>query len=203
MEEKECGNEIAVIDFLREPTALAQVFIQSKMFPDVEVAAQAMVKIIAGREFGLTPLQSMTDLYIVKGKVSLNSKIIASLIKRSGKYDYKIVELTDEVCTLEFFELETDAESGIIKKVSIGKSSFTIKDAARAGIVNKEVWKNWPKNMLFARAVSMGGRTFCPDVITAYSPDEVEDLEPTPPATKTISITASGEVVSGTETTVS
>jgi hypothetical protein len=174
---------------LQESMNLGEVFVKSGMFPDLKSQAQAVVKILAGKEYGLSPLQSITELYMVNGKIAMSAKLIAAAIKKSGKYDYHIDVMDNETCTISFFQ----------DKVKLGESSFTIKDAAKAGIVNKDVWKNYPKQMLFARAVSMGGRSFCPDIITAYTPEEVEDISPVAIPTQTVSITAEGEVTNGSD----
>lgn len=172
---------------LQETMSLGQVFIESGMFKDIKTRAEAVVKILAGKELGLSPLQSMTDIYIVNGKVALQAKIIASLIKKSGKYDYHIDKLDNEECLISFFQINGE-------KTKIGESSFTFKDAARAGLANKDSWKNYPRNMLFARAISNGGRTFCPDVITAYTPEELEAIKPIEKTSETITITNEGKV---------
>ena len=81
-----------------------------------------------------------------------------------------------------------------------GTDEFTIKDAAKAGIVNKEVWKSYPRNMLFARAVSNGARLYCADIVTAYTPEEVEDIRVIAPTEKPkaiIEVTPEGEVKNG------
>ncbi len=186
---------------LKATMSLGDVFVKSGMFPDLKSQAQAVVKIMAGRELGISPLQSMTDIYMVNGKVALQAKLIASLIKRSGKYDYHIDKLDDQECILSFFQINGTKEK-------IGESIFTFKDAAKAGLVNKEVWKSYPKNMLFSRAISNGARMYCADVVTAYTPEEVENIRPAavtvteqveekPKAT--IEITPEGEVKNGTQ----
>lgn len=190
------NKELATIEILKEPMALAEVFVQSGMFPDLKTQCQAVVKIIAGREYGLTPLQSVTELYMVNGRVAMSAKLIAAAIKKSGKYDYHIDVMDNETCTISFYQ----------EKVKIGESTFTIKDAAKAQIINKEVWKAYPKQMLFARAVSMGGRSYCPDIITAYTPEEAGEIKDVviDIPTKMISITQEGEITSGnSETTIS
>ena len=78
-------KQIAVIASLAEPMSLADVFVKSGMFPDLKTQAQGVVKILAGRELGLAPLESMTNIYIVNGKVALQAKIIGSLMKKSKK----------------------------------------------------------------------------------------------------------------------
>ena len=117
------------------------------------------------------------------------SKIIASLIKKSNRYDYLIEKLDDTECVIAFFALETEG-----KKVELGKSTFTFKDAAKAGLANKDVWKNYPRNMLFARALSNGARWYCSDVYCGYTAEEIES---TPAATSVITIDKKGEVVNG------
>ena len=84
----------------------------------------------------------------------------------------------------------------------IGKSSFTTKDAAKAGIINKAVWQNYPKNMLFARALSNGARFFCPDVYSAYTPEELENVNGKSGSVElptVIEVSANGEVTQNGE----
>ena len=127
------GKEIAPM--LAEPMQLGEVFMQSGMFTDVKTQAQAVVKILAGRELGLAPIEAMSNLFIVNGKVALQAKAIGALIKKNGKYDYSVDKIDDTECSLTFYSLSDG------KRSELGKSVFTIKDAARAGIVNKDVWK--------------------------------------------------------------
>lgn len=176
---------VAVIESLAEPMSLADVFVKSGMFPDLKTQAQGVVKILAGRELGLAPLESMTNIYIVNGKVALQAKIIGSLIKKSAKYDYQVDKLDDQECIITFFALDNG------KKVELGKSPFSIKDAAKAGIVNKEVWKNYPRNMLFARALSNGARWFTSDVFCGYTAEEIESVKE---VTSVITINGKGQV---------
>jgi hypothetical protein len=190
-------QSLVIPEFLAEPMSLAEVFVKSGCFPDIKSQAQGVVKILAGREYGLTPIQAITELYMVNGKVAMSAKLIAAAIKKSEKYDYHVNIHTAEECTISFYEIIKE------EKQEIGKFTFTIKDAARAGVVNKDVWKNYPGQMLYARAISMGGRMFCADVITAYTPEEAEDIK-IEPATSIVTISAEGEVKNGdTETAVS
>ena len=58
----------------------------------------------------------------------------------------------------------------------VGKSSFNFKDAAKAGLANKDVWKNYPRNMMFARALSNGSKWYCPNVFSGYTREEIESI---------------------------
>lgn len=182
---------LVIPEFLAEPMSLAEIFVKSGCFPDIKSQAQGVVKILAGREYGLTPIQSITELYMVNGRVTMSAKLIAAAIRKSGKYDYHIDKMDNEECVISFFEVTFGKET---VRTEIGKSTFTIKDAARAGIVNKDVWKNYPKQMLYARTISSGGRTFCPDIITAYTPEEAEESVPVE-TSNTIIINEDGEVL--------
>lgn len=155
---------------LSAPMALAEVFVQSGMFKDIKTQAEACVKILAGRELGLAPIESMNSIYIVNGRTTVMVNVISSLIKKSKKYDYRVDSMTAEECALTFFEKTGDSMK------ELGKSTFTFKDAAKAGLVNKDVWKNYPKNMLFARALTNGARWYTPDVFSGYTPEEVENI---------------------------
>jgi len=184
------GKEIAPM--LAEPMQLGEVFMQSGMFKDIGSQAQAVVKILAGRELGLAPIEAMSNLYIVGGKVALQAKAIGALIKKGGKYDYKVEKLDETECVIAFYQIEGG------NKVELGKSSFSMKDAAKAGIVNKEVWKNYPRNLLFARALTNGARWYTSDAFCGYAVEEIESIEDKIVPTATIvSIDAEGEVTNG------
>lgn len=160
-------KELMSFEPLREPMAVGEVFAQSGMFPDVKSQAQACVKILAGKELGLSAFESMASIYIVGGKLALTSKAMSGLIKKSKVYDYVIKKLDDTECVIAIMKGE----------VELGTSTFTIKDAAKAGIVNGVNWQKYPRNMLFARAISNACRFYCPDAISGYyTTEELEDV---------------------------
>ena len=59
----------------------------------------------------------------------------------------------------------------------MGTSSFSIKDAERANLLKGNNWRAYPRNMLFARAISNGCKWFCPDLFAggAYVHGEVDE----------------------------
>ncbi|MFA4974626.1 MAG: hypothetical protein WC683_18630 [bacterium] len=148
--------------------SLGEVLARSGFFKDTKDEAQAIVKVLAGQEIGFGPVASMTGIYIVKGKVSLSANLMGAAVKRSGRYNYRVLELTDEAAEIEFYE---DGKA-------IGRSRFTLQDAQKAGLNtsdNSDNWRKYPRNMLFARALSNGVKWYCPDVTggPAYTPDEL------------------------------
>ena len=151
---------------LAEIKDTARLFAESGYFQDAKQAAQAFVKIMTGRELGFNPMASMTGVAVIQGKPVIGANLMASKIRMSG-YDYRVTELTMERCLIELFDSQ---------KRSLGTSEFTMKEATEAGLTGKDNWKHYPKNMLFARAISNGIRWFCPEIMqgqTVYTPDEL------------------------------
>jgi hypothetical protein len=144
---------------------LGQVLANSGYFQDAKDAAQAIVKVLAGREMGIGPVASMTGIYLVKGRVTLSANLMAAQIKRSGKYNYVIRRMDDAGCEIAFFE----------GKEQIGISTFTEADAKAAQLLGGDNWKKFPRNMYFARAMSNGAKWYTPDVFSGpiYTPDEL------------------------------
>lgn len=150
---------------LDDTMTLGNVLAKSGYFADSREAAQAVVKVLAGAELGFGPIASMTGVNIIKGKVTLSANLIAAAIKRSGRYNYRVRTLTDDACSIEFYE------GGQL----VGVSGFTMADAKAAGLATGDNWRKFPRNMLFARAISNGAKWYCPDLSGGpiYTPDEL------------------------------
>lgn len=145
-----------------EVLEISKLFAESGMFEDAKQMAQAFVKVHAGNELGIPALQAMSGIFIIKGKVTVGAGLIASKVKDNPKYDYKIVQLDAKVCSIDFFENGSLA----------GNSTFTFDDAVKAGTQNMA---KFPKNMLFARAMSNGQKWYAPDAFQGpvYTPEEL------------------------------
>jgi len=144
---------------------LGDILAKSGYFQDTRDAAQAIVKVLAGQEMGIGSIAAMTGIYIVKGRVTLSANLMAALIKRSGHYNYRVTELSDTACEIEF------SENGQV----IGISRFTMQDALKAKL-SGDNWSRFPRNMLFARALSNGAKWYTPDAFGGspiYTPDEL------------------------------
>lgn len=184
--ENEQSNALMAVDALprslEEIKKYAYVFAKSGMFPDIKSLSQGMVKIIAGREIGLSPFASVRGINIINGKPELSANVIASLIKSSGRYDYRVGEWTDKGCEIAFYQIEEGKKANKDSREEIGKSKFDEADATRAGLINKDPWRKHPRSMYFARAMSIGARTFCPDIYngnSVYVEGEISGDEPT------------------------
>jgi hypothetical protein len=154
---KQAGNDVCTVGLLR-PAQRASAMSQW---------LRCAVKVLAGREIGFGPFAAVNGIHIIKGKPSISANIMAAAVKSHPSYDYRVRSMTDKEVTIEFFEVVDG------KRESVGKSEFTAADAAKAGTQNMG---KFPRNMLFARAMSNGVRWYCPDVFSGnsvYTPEEL------------------------------
>jgi hypothetical protein len=156
------GVQLQSID---DVSRVSRMFADSGLFNDAREAAQCGVKIMAGAAWGIDPFTAMVGIHIIQNKPTVSAGLMAAAIKGHPKYDYRVRERSDKVCRIEFFE----------GTESLGVNEYTIEMAQRAGLLNNPTWKKFPEAMLFARAISSGMRTFCPDVFqaTVYTPEEL------------------------------
>lgn len=150
---------------LEEIARWADVFVTSGMFKDAKSVAQACVKIQAGQELGLPPFAAMRGFDVIEGKPAPNAGLTAALIKRSGRYNYTVVQSDATACVLEW------TDGGRV----IGRTGFTMDEAKAAGLAGRGPWRAYPQDMLFARALTRGARRFCADVFmgSVYTPEEL------------------------------
>jgi hypothetical protein len=154
-----------IVKSTTDALTIGETFFKSGMFADIKSAQQAVVKIMAGAEMGISPFASMAGIHIIQGKPTIGAGLMAARVKGFGKYDYKVIEHNEKVCSIEYFQ----------GKESIGVSTFTLDDAKKAGTKNLD---KFPKNMLFARAMSNGVKWYTPDIYEApvYVPEEMEHI---------------------------
>lgn len=182
---------------------IGKAFVASKMFgDDMDRTSMAITKIMAGQELGLAPFASMRAVHVIEGNATLSANTMAGMVKSSGRYDYTIKKKDLTGCEVEFFEIRNGkrVSQGVesfdidearmagmfdpectnaplehnIRKITMYKKGGG--SWQKDGCNCKANWKNYPKAMLFARCISNGVRTYCPDVFSGmlvYTPDEL------------------------------
>jgi len=157
---------------LGEAKWIGNVFAASGFFKDARQEAQAITKVIAGQELGLKPMQAMTNIHVFDGKVTLAGTLIARMIKGHKNYRYRLLQSDEKACLVEISERVDGA--WVALEPNLG---FTIEEASEANLFpRKDNWRNYPSDMLFARAISRAGRRHCPDVLGGvYSTEEFAD----------------------------
>ena len=158
------ANELQ-ISSIDDVMRMASIAMKSNYF-GFKNPEEAAIKLMYGLEMGLPAFQVMQNITVIQGKPTMGANLVASLIKRSGRYSYTIPVWDDNQCTIAFTE----------HGKPVGDSTFTMTDAKRAGLLRGGGnWEKYPKSMLFARALTQGARAYCADVFVspAYDPEEL------------------------------
>jgi hypothetical protein len=141
---------------IQDAMSYGKMFVDSGYFKDLRSIAQAVVRIKAGEELGLGPMASIKGVWINDrtGQPELHANVMAALIKRSPKYDFRVSTSDASGCVLAWFE----------GGQAVGQSSFTMVEAKQAGLVRpKGPWETYPKAMCFNRALSQGAKMYAAD----------------------------------------
>ncbi|MGH2359487.1 MAG: hypothetical protein ACRDGM_02960 [bacterium] len=157
-------------DDLSNLQRLGNILAASGYFADAREMAQAAVKVMAGQELGIPPVAAMMGINIIKGKIALGAHLIASRIRAHG-YDFFIVRQDDEGCVIQILSKPTI--NG--KRTPMGVSSFTAADATAAGL-GGDMYRKYPRNMYFSRAVSNAAKWYTPEIFggaPVYTPEEL------------------------------
>lgn len=157
---------------------MATMLAKADIIPDVlrGKPSDVLVTLLSGREMGLSAMQSLRMIYVVKGRPFIGAQLKIAMVKKSPECLYfRCVETTSQKAT---FETERKDEG----KTSI---TFTIEDATRAGLAGRvsrsgepDNWSKYPATMLRWRAASQLADLVYPDIIGGIgTTDEAEELE--------------------------
>jgi hypothetical protein len=144
--------------------------VKSGAFKDIKSISQAGMKIMAGKELGIPPMTALNAFHFIEGKVVPSSDVLASLIKRSGKYNYKILEHSKTVCTVEFWEFFDSQWQTMGVPIS-----YTLEDAKTEKADEKMTYKKWFDDMAFAACMRKGVRRYCADLTKGSDFTTVDD----------------------------
>lgn len=136
---------------------MADTAVASKMYRNIGDQSGVMMIMLAAREMGLPPMACLNGgLNIINGKVEISARMMSAMIRRAG-HSLKVLESTDTNCVLK----GKRSDNGDTLMVT-----FSIADAQKAGLIKSGGgWTKWPKDMLFARALSRLARQLFSDVI--------------------------------------
>lgn len=132
-----------------------------------------IVILMTGHELGLSPMQSLRQVYVVKGKPYIAAQLKLALVKNSPECLYFRCVATDAKRAV--FETERRGE---------GKTTleFTVEQALRAGLLPGKADSNWakyPDVMLRWRAASQLADLVYSDVVGGIGThDEKDELPP-------------------------
>lgn len=146
----------------------AEIIVKSKLAPKgFDTPEAVIVACTFGAELGFSPTQSLNLLSVTNGKPTLSyNGYMALCVKHGGRIDE--VKSDDKEASVEVWR------EGREKPV-VG--TYTLQQAMKAGLLAKDTWQKYPKQMLFARAAVEAIRRAFPDVISGlYSEEEMESV---------------------------
>lgn len=131
--------------------------------------ANVIAAAISGRSFGWDAMAAMRNCHVIEGQVSIKPEAQVGLVRAAG---HSITGTSS-----------SEAAEVTGKRGDTGDQMtvrWTLEDAKAAGLLGKSNWRQYPSDMLWARAVSQLCRRLFPDVTLglSYTPDELGDEEP-------------------------
>lgn len=150
---------------------MAGILVKSGLLPTALNTPEKVATCLQwAHELGLTPMAGLNNIAVVNGKPTLSADIMAALARKSPEYG-----------GIKWTCKDTKKAECIVTRKGPGYTeeytgSFTIEEAAAAGLVNKDNWKKFPARMLAKRALSFALRDAFPDMLAGvYQPEELEE----------------------------
>ena len=158
-------EEGVALTSLEDAWRFAQGVIQGRMAPKGVTHPGAVVALIqAGRELGLPPMQALSNLTFINGRLGIMGDAARALIHQK-KLAYEGLRVTYEGTPYEddFAAIVTSRRVGEVTPVS---TRFSVADAKKAHLWDKSgPWSEYPKRMLMYRALGFHVRDQYPDVM--------------------------------------
>ena len=144
-----------IIKDLQETKKMCELLMQTPHYKKIGVEGiYAIVE--KARAVGINPIEALNGgCYFVQGKVEMTAAMMNQLIRSKRHSITKDKKSDDTICILH----GRRADNG-----DTWVESFSIEDAKKAGIYRNQ-WLRYPKDMLFARALSRLARQLFPDLI--------------------------------------
>lgn len=164
-------NEIAIRD-IGELNSVACTVAKSGLF-GVKTPEQAYVAIATGMELGLKPMQALRNIIVIQGKPTFSADGAFAVVRNHPEYGG--IEWIKQDAQEASCKITRVSKGAALKETFVG--SFSMKEAAAAGLANKDNWKHYPARMLRARALSFACRDAFPDVLNGlYTPEEIREV---------------------------
>lgn len=160
---------------------MAKILASSDLVPEGSYRnkpANCLIALDIANRMNMSPLNVMSNLYIVKGKPSWSGQYCISAINGCGRFSpLEFVQLLNsDGSTLGYYAQATNTATG---KICTG-SPVTWDMVKDEGWYDKSgsKWKTMPDLMFHYRAAAFFAREFCPDVLNGLQTvEEVKDVK--------------------------
>lgn len=162
-------TRLSTFDVLPMAVELARNVAMTNFVPkDLRGKPEAVVAaILQGHELGLPPMASLNKIHVIDGRPSIAAELMRALVQRSG-HEIWLDEASSTRVTIGGRRRGEENPTRI---------TWTIDDAKRARLDQKDNWKKYPRAMLTARATGELCRMIFADVMAgiSYTTEEVQD----------------------------
>jgi len=151
---------------------MAKQAVASKLYRGIGDEFAIKMIMLRARELNIAPMTALDGgIHIIQGRTEISARLMGAMIFRAG-HSITVEKEDGEQCVIK----------GLRSSGGIQYASFTIEEAKQAGLVKPGGgWTKYPKDMLYARALSRLARRLFPDVIgTGYVEGEIreKDIQP-------------------------
>lgn len=125
--------------------------------------------ILFGKELGMSPMTALQTINVIQGRPTLTANAMRGLAMAAG-VKFRLDESTETRCVMSAKAPGQEQWTPV---------TWTIDQARKLGLTNKENWKNQPSVMLIARATSQLCRLVAANVLIGlpYSLEELSDID--------------------------
>jgi hypothetical protein len=126
-----------------------------------------MTIMLKGRALGGDGITALENINLIQGRTAMSAQLIVGLCKRHEDCEYfSCIERTNKSATW------VTKRRGSPHEI---KSTFTIEDAEKMKLVNKDNWTKQPGTMLMWRAATALARMEYSDIAMGlYDPEEIQ-----------------------------
>lgn len=160
------SDSVAVVPF-DEMTKMAASIVKSKLF-GFETQEQALAIMMIAQAEGRHPALAARDYHIIQNRPALKADAMLARFQAGGG----VVEWTaysDDKVSGKFSH-----PASCPRPIEI---VWTLEQAKRIGLANKDNWRKYPRAMLRSRVISEGVRTVYPGIaVGVYTVEEVQDF---------------------------
>jgi hypothetical protein len=157
---------VSVSDMQSMATAIAR----SNLF-GIKTPDQALALMLIAQAEGMHPAIAARDYHVIQGRPALKSDaMLARFQSAGGKVEW--LKYDDKEVSAKFSHPQGGTAT----------ITWTIEQARSAGLATKDVWRQYPRQMLRSRVISEGVKTIYPGVaVGVYTPEEIQDFDTKPP----------------------
>jgi hypothetical protein len=167
------GSPIGDLD---QAYRLSQALAMAEIVPDKlrGKPGNVLAIMLYGQDLGMSPMQAIQGIYVVKGKPQLSGTTWLSLARRAG-HKVRFLETTNERCTIEITRADDPQHPHI--------ETYTLEDAVTANLVRIKdgkpyargskgdalPWELHTRTMIRNRAISNAAKAACPEVALGFA----------------------------------